>query len=68
MNIHRKCTLIVAAVQMSQPEYQVGEGDNVVEVCAQLTNLPADGLECEITVTIQPSNGIKAGKLYISKV
>ena len=52
----------VAAVEMSEPNYSVGEGDMSVEVCVDLTSLPAGGLECEITVTLDILPGTKTGK------
>ena len=59
----------VAAVQMSQPLYLVGEGDPSVEVCAQLTLLPAGGLECDIAVDMELTNGLKARKrVYIVSI
>ena len=52
----------VAAVEMSEPNYSVGEGDSSVEVCVELTSLPAGGLECEIVVVLDVSAGTKTGK------
>ena len=51
----------VAQVQMSAEEYNVREGDGHVIVCAEITMLPAGGLECELTVTIMPMPGEKTG-------
>ena len=36
-----------------------GEGD--VEVCLVITGLPADGLECDVTVDLSALDGVKAG-------
>ena len=52
----------VATVGMEEPFYSVGEGDMSVEVCVELTSLPAGGLECEIDVTLNFNDGPKAGK------
>ena len=46
---------------MESPVYTVSEG-NTVEVCVELTSLPADGLQWEIVVTLDVMDGIKAGK------
>ena len=51
-----------AAVGMSEPSYSVGEGDMSVEVCVELTSLPAGGLESEISVTLDFNDGPNAGK------
>ena len=51
----------VAAVEMSEPNYSVDEGNGSVEVCVELTSLPAGGLENEISVTLEFSDGPKAG-------
>ena len=50
----------VAEVSMASPVYTVSEG-NTVEVCVELTSLPADGLQWEIVVTLDVVDGIKAG-------
>ena len=54
----------VAVIQMSAPNYLVGEGDGSVEICVELTSLPAGGLECEISVTLNFTDGVKAGKNF----
>ena len=47
---------------MEMDEYSVNEGDDVVEVCAQLMVAPADGLQCIIVATLIPAmDGAKAG-------
>ena len=46
---------------MEMNEYSVNEGDDVVEVCAQLMVAPADGLQCSIVATLIPADGAKAG-------
>ena len=45
---------------MAAPGYAVSEGSSV-EVCAQLTYLPAGGLQWEIVVTLDTVDGPKAG-------
>ena len=54
-------TFAAAQVQMSAEEYYVREGDGSVVVCAEITMLPAGGLECEITVSFMPMPGEKTG-------
>ena len=54
----------VAAVEMSAPNYSVAEGDGSVEICVELTSLPAGGLEREISVTLNFTDGVKAGKNF----
>ena len=53
-----------ATVQMADDQYSVGEGDGSVEVCVELTSVPAGGLEFEIEVTLVFTEGTKARKLY----
>ena len=53
---------------MSEPYYSVGEGDGSVEVCVDLSSLPAGGLECEISVTLDFNDGVKASKHYLMMI
>ena len=57
-------TPTVAAVEMAESHYSVGEGDGSVEVCVELTSLPAGGLECEISVTLDFNDGTKTREHY----
>ena len=41
-------------------DYMVDESQSSVEVCANLTNIPDGGLECEVIVTINTTDGPKA--------
>ena len=41
-------------------DYVVDESQSSVEVCANLTDIPDGGLECEVVATINTSNGSKA--------
>ena len=41
-------------------DYVVDEGQSSVEVCANLTDIPAGGLECEVVATINTNDGPKA--------
>ena len=59
-------TPLAAVVQMSSSNYSVGEGDMSVEVCVELTSLPTGGLEREISVTLNFSDGLYAGTQYCS--
>ena len=45
---------------MAAPGYAVSEGSSV-EVCVQLSHLPAGGLQSEIVVTLDTVDGPKAG-------
>ena len=42
--------------------YDFAEDADVVQVCAQLTTAPDDGLECSIVATLLPMDGPKACK------
>ena len=52
-----------ATVTLDSPDYNVDEGAGSVEVCLSLTDIPSDGLECVIEVTLQTCDGVKAGQL-----
>ena len=39
----------------------VGEGDGSVDVCADLSGVPSQGLECDIVLTLSLVDGAKAG-------
>ena len=41
--------------------YDVNEGDGSVSVCVVLSDIPTGGLECVIEVSLQSSDGVKAG-------
>ena len=58
-------TPLAAVVQMSEPNYSVGEGDMSVEVCVELISLPAGGLESEISVTLDFNDGPTASKRFV---
>ena len=49
-------------VSMAVDMYEFAEDADVVQVCAQLTTAPYNGLECSIVATLQPMDGPKAGK------
>ena len=44
--------------------YDVNEGDGSVSLCVVLSDIPVGGLECEIEVSLQTSDGVKAGLFY----
>ena len=46
-------------------DYMVDESHSSVEVCANLTNIPDGGLECEVVATINTSDGPKASTSFI---
>ena len=43
----------------------VDESQSSVEVCANLTDIPDGGLECEVVATINTSDGPKASTSFI---
>ena len=47
---------------MVDDQYSVGEGDGSVEVCVELTSVPAGGLAREIEVTLVFTDGTKTRK------
>ena len=47
---------------MVDDQYSVGEGDGSVEVCVELTSVPAGGLAWEIEVTLDFIEGAKTRK------
>ena len=46
-------------VKMAESEYTVGEGDGSVEVCVEASGMPAGGLECDLTISLALTDGIK---------
>ena len=46
-------------------DYMVDESQSSVEVCANLTNIPNGGLECDVVATINTNDGPKASKEVI---
>ena len=56
-----------ASVSLSDTAIMVSEDDGSVLVCAEINNLPAGGLECDVVVTFAFSPGsAKAGILICS--
>ena len=51
----------VVLLALTESVYNVSEGDGSVEVCVELTQAPAGGLECNISVTLELQDGLKAG-------
>ena len=37
----------------------------MAEVCANLTDIPAEGLECDVVVFLDAMDGTKAGKCIV---
>ena len=58
--------LVLSDVEVSVAEgmYEFMEDANIVEVCAQLSVAPDNGLECSIVATLLPMDGPKAGKVF----
>ena len=48
-------------VFMNMAEYNVSEGDGVVHVCVEIGNVPAEGLQWDIVVTLTLADGFKGG-------
>ena len=44
----------------------ITEGD-YVEICADLTDIPAGGLECDVVVELSATNGTKASKAQLGR-
>ena len=55
-------------MSQSDTSIMVMEGDGSVSVCAEINDLPAEGLECDVVVMFAFSPGsAKAGMLTCSK-
>ena len=69
---HRVFSVAGATVNIVSSDYMVDESQSFVEVCANLTDITADGLECEVVATINTSDGPKASRspvyLYASVI
>ena len=52
--------LTAATVTIVSSDYMVGESESSVEVCANLTDIPDGGLECEVVATVNTNDGPKA--------
>ena len=46
---------------MNMAEYNVSEGDGVIHVCVEIGNVPAEGLQWDIVVTLTLADGFKGG-------
>ncbi len=53
--------LTVVRLAFTQSEYTTSEDLGYVEVCVELMQAPAGGLECDLLVTLGLQNGAKAG-------
>ena len=49
-------------------DYMVDESQSSVEVCANLTDIPAGGLECEVVATINTNDGPKASMSLVPQI
>ena len=54
-----------ATLGFDQPSYQIAEGDGSVDVCVDISDVPSEGADCNITVYLATSDGVKAGKLQL---
>ena len=53
-----------ADVAFNQAQYSVQESESSLMVCAEISGVPAEGLECDVVVTfVLISNSTKAGML-----
>ena len=53
-----------ANVAFNQAQYSVQESESSLMVCAEISGVPAEGLECDVVVTfVLISNSTKAGML-----
>ncbi len=48
---------------MEQSSYMSEEGDGYLMVCVEISDVPTEGLECDIDVYLEATNGT-AGKWY----
>ena len=58
----------VATVGLAEAVYIVSEGEGSVEVCVELSHLPSGGLQWELVVTINTTDGPKASELQYAKL
>ena len=62
MVIYNNCLINTdATVAFQELHYFVNEGDGSVTVCAEISNIPMEGLECDVVVNFVPTDGVKAG-------
>ena len=55
---------VAADVAFNQAQYSVQESESSLMVCAEISGVPAGGLECDVVVTfVLISNSTKAGML-----
>ena len=55
---------VAADVAFDEGQYNVQENESSVMVCAEISGVPAGGLECDVVVTfVLISNSTKAGML-----
>ena len=45
--------------------YNVDEGDGSVTVCAEISDIPTGGLECDVVVSLVASPGLKSGECTV---
>ena len=62
----RHCQLCEGAdLDFSQAEYRFDEDAGTVEVCMDLTNIPAEGLECDLLVPLTLVDGKASKRRYV---
>ena len=45
--------------------YNVDEGDGSVTVCAEISDIPTGGLECDVVISLVASPGLKSGECTV---
>ena len=58
---------IDATLVFEQNSYQISEADGSLSIGVMITDIPAGGVECDITVHLISSDGAKAGKVLKCK-
>ena len=58
---------IGATVSYEEVMFYGREGEGDVEVCLVITNVPEDGLECNVSVSLSAVDGLKTG-MYLCTV
>ena len=62
INDHNLMSTVAVEVSIADTGYEFAESADTVDVCAILTAVPTQGLDCSIVATLLPADGIKAGE------
>ncbi len=49
---------------LQESSYRSAEGDGYLMVCVEISDIPSGGMECDIVVGLQATDG-SAGKLWV---